>query len=832
MVTEAANAASSLAASSFAIASSSPSPATLGVRRYISTTFRSDLLPNVPRKFSNEYSYSFTTQAKEQDRSALDWVPPAYRGDLSAGSYSSHGGDRRPNHHGKNNRGNQARKHGRHGPLNHNHHKQRKIQDKLSRQKKREVAKSKAAKAELQKDLDRLNVLSGELRRIITNYRIALDPQTAKKLDDQSKVLKLSADVPAEVQTKKIQNILKNLNGDFEALKMLHDIHPQLLTDSDNLFRGLCRVLQDIVQASCKSYKHETQREVVALIELAEACLRALKDLRSQRAGFFERMQNKENGNNLTQQKEESSPSSWIAPLAHVASYITNSFSKFTVPRREETVDQTVMAHNDVDLAPSQQSFGNLVSCIAMAAADKAVMDDAGKRVVDLINVLPDGKIPESRTMLKIFEILCNSGTLEMAQECHRLFKKYSPDIPHIPFALVLRSYLEASRAETTHERKKVAVKEVLGVFESRWDANPPRHTEERIAQGAGVLHCIAVSGMSIDPAIKQAADKVVQRVLGESAYPQFHKDATAVSGRVNAEYVPIINFLACVYASSGDANNINQAKAMVNNILRRETDIDRRYTKYPNATTLNCILDGILRLHQDSTDELDINSDLVFVTSLIDFAMSRRESRVWTNQETFDLIMDLYTTLKPPHVGELMEDLVSHCETMVHTSNKVHNHVSLATYNRVIWGLWKEAVLKEPRRTSQRALALLEKLEMLSIPLLLTTRQLQAIDGIKLYHTELQPSAKTYEMVLSVCADTAYPGEYEMAASVANAVGSRLLGIEQVHFKAKVVDKVKICLDRLSPDSYLVKPTKKMLAELEKKAVEVQSSNQTPSES
>ena len=101
-------------------------------------------------------------------------------------------------------------------------------------------------------------------------------------------------------------------------------------------------------------------------------------------------------------------------------------------------------------------------------------------------------------------------------------------------------------------------------------------------------------------------------------------------------------------------------------------------------------------------------------------------------------------------------------------------------------------------------------------------------MNEIDLYNFELRPSSKTYDMVLSVCADTADPGEYEMAATVANAVGSRLLGIER--FKAEAVEKVQTCLDRLPPDSDLVEPTKKMLVALREKAGDMQAGKQTTS--
>lgn len=144
---------------------------------------------------------------------------------------------------------------------------------------------------------------------------------------------------------------------------------------------------------------------------------------------------------------------------------------------------------------------------------------------------------------------------------------------------------------------------------------------------------------------------------------------------------------------------------------------------------------------------------------------------------------------------------------------------IPLATYNRVIWGIWEEAKAPQPRRSSQRALALLEKLEMLSTPLLLSRKEVLKMQNPRtweLYQFELKPSTKTYEMVLDVCADTAAPEEYEMAARVASTVGNRLLGLDD--FKEKSIDKIQTCLDRLESGSEFVGPMTELVVQLKAK--------------
>ena len=553
---------------------------------------------------------------------------------------------------------------------------------------------------------------------------------------------------------------------------------------------------------------------MIVLIDCAEQCLFDLRKLIDQRKQLFDQMNRTEE---TREAENESKQSSWINPLSQVATYISKSISKLAL-NNEKKIDERLLAHNDKDLAPSQQLIRLLVESIASATATKTdgLLPNSEQRVSNLLQVLPDDTVPESRTLLGILEVLCHVGNLEAAQECRKLFDQFSSEIPHLPFSLVLRCYLEASRNETIYERKHEIVKEVLEVFKTRWKSQMPRHKEERVAHGSSVLECIAVSGISQDSRIQEEVETVVRTTLHRSEYDRFRKATESENAKVDPDVVPIFNFLARIYAVSNDATKVEKAKAMVKNILPNQGDSDGRYLKYPNVETINTILSGILRLHQEGGDNLDAHSDLDFAESLLDYAMSRRESGTWANAETFELIMNLYTILKPENVGQKMLNLVSHYETRVYLSKKPSMKISLATYNRVIWGLWEEAKLGKSPQTSQKALELLEKLEMLSTPLLLTPKQVRSLNNIDLYRLDLRPSKKTYEMVLNVCADTVAPNEFEMAARVAGVVGRRMARMSSIQPKA--IDKIQSCLDRLPSDSVLVEPLNKLVTELEEK--------------
>lgn len=362
------------------------------------------------------------------------------------------------------------------------------------------------------------------------------------------------------------------------------------------------------------------------------------------------------------------------------------------------------------------------------------------------------------------------------------------------------------------------------------------RHGGRVLGQGVSIE--LVVLCRSKDEKIKKTADRVVIRVYGHRVYHTFvRKLATTLGEKVKAADVPMVNFWARVYATSGDLANVRMAKIMVTNIMPTNHEIDEEeekhraqnqsdYVKFPNVETVNTILDGILKLHQEQVHDLDVTDDLIFCDSLMEYSMSRREAGVWATSETFELMMNLCTTLKPSNIGQRMEELISKYETVAYLSKKSGMSISLATYNRVMWAIWEEAKAPQPRRTSQRALDLLNKLEMLSMPLLLTKRQVEMTRLIQLYEFDLRPNTITYDMVLSVCADTAAESEFVMAAQVALVVARRILDLGLV--KSNTSGKIEACMDRLSSDSELVGPLRDIREQIR---LQVEKESQTEAE-
>jgi hypothetical protein len=710
------------------------------------------------------------------------------------------------------------------------------------RVRRKEYGRQKEAADQAHKDWENLVGLSQEVSRLATRYRQVWSPPTNDDEGSDSTTAGKSATTTVdyeEIGPLALRREVVKLLGALHEVTLLHkdddgnlvsvtepaislDEERQRLMASENIFRGLCRGIQDLGQAACKMYKHESIRHNVTLVDLAESALLTLAEIRTDRTLLFRQLEEASSDTTKVTAKDEAdapsptttpSSSSWLAPFAGLASFVSNSISKITnstatTTSSKETILST-LAHEDPSLDPTLASFRMVVGSIALASMDPTAakhLKEPEKRVVQLLQVLPDDVYPDSRTLLNILEILCHGGSLEAAQEGRRLFEEYSPTLSHVGFSLVLRGYLEAGRKETDSERQAVVVQEILDVFQSRWDGHsPPRHLAERIAQGSSVLHCLAVSGSCDDLQAKTSADIIVRRILGGEGFDELNQTIMTANSKVEGPNVPLVNFLSRFYATSSQAKFVNLAKDMFRCILPRENDASGQYIKYPNIETINTLLESMLRLHQEGTEEMDMEADLAFADDLLKFAMSRREAGIWANAETFDSLMSLYALLRPDDLGQRMEKLLSNYEARVYFSPQPEMKVPLTTYNRVIRALVLEAQHDEPRRASSRALAILEKLEVLSTPLLLSRKDVFLSNEISLYDFDLQPTKKTLDNVLNVCEKTASAEEFELAACVAHKVGRRMVQnsaktnspVGKVSWR-----KMRVCMKRLAPTS------------------------------
>lgn len=230
-----------------------------------------------------------------------------------------------------------------------------------------------------------------------------------------------------------------------------------------------------------------------------------------------------------------------------------------------------------------------------------------------------------------------------------------------------------------------------------------------------------------------------------------------------------------------------------------------RQYLAYPNIDAINSVIDLMFfgrneeRNHKASDAFL---ADVDFAMKLLDFSLSRREAAIWPGKRTFYFISKLLNVLNVDDVGSRFELLLSKAEMRQNFSSQSDFELPLIFYNRVLRGLWQEAKSGTPREASKRALRILNKLEVMSTPLLLSDDKLRGSSAVSdAYNLRLRPSEKTYEIVLMVCADTNPPSEHEMAAAIATDVYKRAT-LACVDSSDRFETLLRQCLDRLPTES------------------------------
>jgi hypothetical protein len=186
------------------------------------------------------------------------------------------------------------------------------------------------------------------------------------------------------------------------------------------------------------------------------------------------------------------------------------------------------------------------------------------------------------------------------------------------------------------------------------------------------------------------------------------------------------------------------------------------RFISYPLFETFNAVLTSlVVEFEGKPKNALDAEAGLdgiKYATSALDYMLSRSESGCWPNEDTFRLLFRLLMAVKPSDIGDRAEDLLSKLEVCLYFahSRKDSFEMSLSMYHRVL-SCWLEAA-RDPSFTCapERAWKLLEKLEIQSIPFLLSDRETQLPSTPTLYNIQLRPSRKTYRLVQRICLEAA----------------------------------------------------------------------------
>lgn len=649
------------------------------------------------------------------------------------------------------------------------------------------------------------------------------------------------------------------------ALKGIHEpdapIDWKQIQKTEEDFRSLCRVLQYMCSISCSltnvsQYGNNTDSR--KYVDLAELLFLQLVQLAQGRSLLVESTRKWSNTlkaiqpanttyNGYGDKATQSAIGGWFSRF--VGNFVP--YIKITVPEEkpvtvsERDASTTVLDEpfsipnqEDSDLHSPKRLFRRVMSCIASTVRKSAVDELNGetsegykaaketaknpveqqayeataRRMLDLLDRMPSSWTPDTEAIRYIMEMLCRSGTLQSARMCHVVFQRHTCSQYRLQFSLVLEAYLEATMRETDKEKLAVLVEEVLNVLYMQWDASLPKHRLDRILQCSITLNCMSVAGVGVVPGMCERGGSMAKRALGRQVFSQLKEEMRAEKPRVDPQTLPVINYLAQLYASSGDDVQVGMAKQMLNYMTQHDSYGVGRFMVFPNVDTCNAVLLALIQRYEGkSVNEKDMKAaqvDFDFARGVLEYMYKRSEVECWPNSTTLALMFRFTDARNPADIGNIAEDLLSMIEARQFLSqSKDTAKITLSTYHRVL-RYWMQAA-KSPSFQSaenrdvacERAHYLLEKLEVQSMPIVLSDNFLRFTAVKNLYDINLRPMRNTYKMVLQICVDTSEPGDHEKAASIAFQV--YLLMIKRGFATGMDTEKLLLtCCNRLAPES------------------------------
>lgn len=650
--------------------------------------------------------------------------------------------------------------------------------------------------------------LFSDLIRLSRDYRsfFSSEPLEEDALPAFTDPQKWSA-IEDNVNDKRI--VLKKMKDQIQlAFKEIHladePVEWKQIEKSEDHYRSLCRLLQAIIKVSTSLAEYN--KKMIEFVDIAEKCLRELDTFSSDRA-LVARSSKKWN---TREENEKSQQFSLFRIMFEAVSSLEG-----TAP-----VNMPTMAHDDLSLGSTQDLYRLVMQAIMATCVDEtgALINVEGtdqrssdesdqnqyfaraKRMVDLLGSMPPDCLPDTDIIEMVLDVLRRVGTLESAQECERIFCKDPANLHRLRFTLILQAYLEAARNETG-QRRMNAVQGALSAFQRQWNEKVPRHRVERITHGSLVLECLTVVDPKSMPDICDETEGVIRRTLGNGPYAKFLEDIEMEKPSFDHQLIPIVNSRARIFALSGDATRLAVAKRMVRQLSLFHEEKAGSVHQYPTVDTYNDLFYGIY-YHCSKLPAAEraksMKDEVQYTMSELDVILSSGNKLVWPNNQTFTIILSLLAAWDDSSIGDLGEQILSKMEIR---QSFVHNDVriTLAIYHRVL-RLWEQASdFLANSRAVDRCVAILDKLELQSSPLLLTSRDFFRIGYPRLYNFELAPTDSTYNLVLNVCAKS--PDDHERVAAIALQVATRMRQRGLVHSPDTPI-LLRKCCDRLSLES------------------------------
>jgi hypothetical protein len=631
------------------------------------------------------------------------------------------------------------------------------------------------------------------LINVATSYRKHLhgnDFTTFADTENESSTLPSSKFIQYQ-----IGSALRAIHTDgVTGLKRLHDSGPD--------FRSICQLLQQICSTafSLSTLRRYNDRDANKYIDLAEFALMELVQINYDRSNLLSPQTNEKK---ITDDEEfEASPNSqqsmtgWFNKLVEgLTPSLLASKSANEPNDAEEKELRAELAIDDATLQSMKRLLKNVMASLAsttkppevlshMANAvtnvnvndqeERSLCDKVAQRMIALLDSTSTILVCDSEAIQSVMEVLSRAGTLKCARQCNDLYQKYVSTDRRISFAIVLEAYLEATKQEKDSEALLVIIEEVKHVLTSHLNVSKSTHRAERILHAAIVLNCLAAAEMGKVDGMCEGAEFLVKRAIGGKVYSNFLEEVQSDDPTVDNLLLPIANYLAQLYATSGQPILVSIARKL---LIYCMTDSDgfSAFTIFPTSEACNAVLQTLVE-YASADDSSLAKQNYFFARKVLKFMFSKTEMGCCPNSTTYDCLFTLLEAANPREIGLIGDDLLSYIETsnLFYVSNTFT--LPLNTYHRVLQyylQMAKDAdpclITNERNIPYRRAAHLLRKLEVRSTPMVLNSLVLGGEIAVEnLYFPKLQPRNATYILVMQICANTSHVEYQAEAADVA----------------------------------------------------------------
>ena len=627
---------------------------------------------------------------------------------------------------------------------------------------------------------------------------------------------------------------------DQTAPKLIALDSMEQIEQTEKAFRSLCLAVREVAIKAAEIYDHydfaktEAHLDIVMEpLDVSLSALEALLEIRERRRSLVDGA--------LAQEKErmaKEAPKStgWTAAVQNLFSSI------FSTQSSEDEEEKRIrnLVHNQLESGVPVGVFNQLLENFlrlqispdissstprnsvdgAMASRQRESMYltwKAGTRLITLLNQFERSLVADpnskggSRAFLGSFgprhqqgllRSLSLVGTLESAMYAERILESLTPAQHANSELLAWRAYLQVTRNESVTSRERIkAAKYLLKRWMTRWNDDFPSSKTLRVDMAVMVLDAITMVGIDakypLDKDFQKYANTVVFRTIGNRTFSRIMSGISDPFEKVDSTDMAIIDAICRVYASF----DIRKAQTLIEQM---KADPNHRV---PSTGTIDTFLLG-LQKHYDneksSKPDAQPDQDANLALSLLEYAMTRRNSTEWPSEETFRRCFRLVTLLNPPTVGEILLKWYSNFQIF----SCFHGQVQMnqTDFTRVLWGIWQQSQ-RESAKSSQfngcnHAWEIFSDMDTRSSPLLMSTREVRSRkNGSKLYDVDLSPPNKAYELVIRICADAKSPSDFPSAHEITKRVSARARK-RNVELDENTLKLVELCEKRAKEHS------------------------------